>query len=314
MADTAIIPTEERTENDAVRAIIEHYLKPHTVSFMQPTEGGTVPMVLAPAGLRPVDLSEELDRYLVRPRRLKGKAILTTLQSFIDFADRYSQPNSALFASDDRSRPSITAVLNYNAEAADANVAGVAEFGDHVGHYDFPISDEWKAWKAKDGVAMSMGEFAVFLEERIVDVLNDGQDGGNERLRSYLTLTGARLASPTQLLTLSRGLKVHEQTKVAGAVNLDNGTGEVSFVSEHVDEQGDKLVIPNVFLVGLPVFRDGEGYRLAARLRYRRSGTGLTFSYELWRADIAFDDAFKGAVEKAQAATELPLFYGKPEA
>ncbi|WP_246152723.1 DUF2303 family protein [Sphingomonas montanisoli] len=65
--------------------------------------------------------------------------------------------------------------------------------------------------------------------------------------------------------------------------------------------------------MAIPVFRNDTFYRLAARLRYRKTGEGIVFWYDLWRADPTFDDAFTQAVARVAAGTELPVLYGKPE-
>ena len=61
------------------------------------------------------------------------------------------------------------------------------------------------------------------------------------------------------------------------------------------------------------MFRHGDPWRIAARLRYRKTDEGLVFWYELLRADLTFDTAIKEACERAAAATDLPLFFGAPE-
>ena len=71
--------------------------------------------------------------------------------------------------------------------------------------------------------------------------------------------------------------------------------------------------MPGLFLIGLPVFRHGQFYRLAARLRYNKTPAGLIFWFDLWRGDRAFDDAFNEACELVAIKTALPLLFGKPE-
>src|SRR3546814_13779715 len=114
-------------------------------------------------------------------------------------------------------------------------------------------------------------------------------------------------------MDLSVGLKVYEKANVSEAVNLASGEVQIQFTSEHVDGTGSPLKVPNLFLIAIPVFKNGQFYRLAARLRYRRAPEGLVFWYELWRADRAFDHAFRDSCERARVDTELPLLFGTPE-
>lgn len=319
-------------EAKAMRDAMEAYHKPtlQSVSAIA-LNSSVVPVMFAPHGMEKIDLTADLDRYLARPRRLKGTATLTSLASLIDFANRFKVPNSALFADDDRNTPGITVVTNYNVGGFSGGGDGgipevfaepVAEFGDHRGKYAFPLSDEWKAWQANNGKAMTSADFASFLEDRLVDVLDptDGAEVRNEMLAKYMAITDSKLASPQRLHAISRNLKINESSRVISAVNLQDGTGEISFALEQTVESGGeeavagvRMSIPNMFMIGLPVFRSGMFYRVAAHLRYRKEGGKVVFWYSLWRADIAFDDAFKHACEGAKVSTALPLFFGKPE-
>ena len=121
------------------------------------------------------------------------------------------------------------------------------------------------------------------------------------------------VASPARLVEISRGLTVHEKSKVEEQTNPATGEVTFHFSSEHVGANGQALKVPNVFLIAIPVFKHGMLYRIAARLRYRKGAEGLVFWFELWRADAAFDDAFGQACERVQVETELPLLFGRPE-
>ncbi len=257
----------------------------------------------------PIELADD---YLGRPRFRAGTATFTALDSFIDHANRFSSPESALFANDDRKNPSITSVLDYHPRGADT----YPDFGRHRGEHAFPLSDEWQAWMGANGQKMPMIEFAAFLENRIVDVLPyTGDDDLPEDLRKFIKLAGgaSAVASPERLVELSRGLTVNESSVLTSVINLSTGEGELMFRSEHADAAGEKLKVPSVFLLAIPVFRHDAAYRIGARLRYRKSSAGLLFFFELYRADFVFDDAFRRGCERAAAETELPLFFGSPE-
>lgn len=208
--------------------------------------------------------------------------------------------------------PAIEAVRRL---VEDHTTAKQITLGKHRAVFPFPLSDEWKAWQEQDKKPMSMIDFAAFLEDRIVDVLDmiPGEDSLPEDMQKFVNAIGGRIASPSRLLELSVGLKVHEKAAVSEAVNLASGEAQIQFVSEHVDASGAPLKVPNLFLIGIPVFRNGQFYRLAARLRYRKSSSGLLFWYDLWRADRVFDHAFRDGCERARVETDLPLLFGTPE-
>lgn len=273
---------------------------------------GGVTIAAVPEGAELQSVKALLDEYRTAPERKKGTANLTDAASFIAHVNRFKDAHSAVFAVNDRSRPALIGVLNYH-EAA----AGAPRFGDHRAAYAFPLSDEWKAWKAKNGVKMNQREFAEFLEDRIVDVLTPpdiSQDvPGVDAIIELSRLLGGSFAGPSKLLDLSRGMAVTADHKVKQAVNIGSGEVSVQFEEEHKDGSGAPLKVPSLFMIGIPVFVSGAAYRLPVRLRYRIKDGSLIWFYELFRAEKAFDDAFNETCARVAKETGLPLFYGQPE-
>ena len=71
------------------------------------------------------------------------------------------------------------------------------------------------------------------------------------------------------------------------------------------------LTIPKEFALGLRIFKNGEGYKLRARLKYRLAGGGVKFWYELDRPERAIEDAFAGSIEKVRTETGYTVLVGK---
>lgn len=294
-----------------VRELVDDHFIPKAVECVDPVTGATALALITKDGARPVPATMFSD-YLKAPRRRQGTATLTDLDSFIAHVKRFMDSESALFAIDDRSAPSIEAVLNYHHAGPAANAA--TRFGDHRSRHAFPLSDEWTAWTEADKKVFPMGEFAAFLEDRIIDVIvPDVGETLPDDLARFIAICGGNIATPTKLVELSRGLKVNENAVVREAINLSSGEGQIAFKVEHTGDNGERLNVPGLFLIGIPVFKGGVPYRLAARLRYRKTGEGLKFFFELWRADRVFDHAFREACHRAQSETGLPLLFGKPE-
>lgn len=274
---------------------------------------GEIIVAAVPEGSKLQSVKPLLDEFLTAPQRKKGSAKLTDVQSFVELVNRFKDENSALFAKRDPAAPQLTGVLNYH-EAS----AGSPRFGDHRAVYAFPLSKEWQAWMAGNGLKMKQAEFADFLENRILDVLvppDISQDV--ESVDTIVELSrglGGSFAGPSKLLDLSRGMAMNAEMKVKNAVNIGSGEVSVQFEETHLDGAGAPLKVPSLFLIGIPVFETGPLYRLAVRLRYRLAGGSIVWFYEIFRADKAFDDAFTEACSHAATETALPLFYGTPEA
>jgi hypothetical protein len=188
----------------------------------------------------------------------------------------------------------------------------------HRGQFNFPLSDEWKAWHNNNGQAnaLSMAGFAQFLEDRIVDVEHPADVSfANEKAQDFVDKLGGigKVASPIKLLELSRGLSINENSVISQNTKLQSGEGHITFSNEHIDTAtGLQVDIPSMFVITIPVFRNGACYRILARLRYRVQ-PNIAFWYDLWRTDIVFDDAFKEALEKVKSETGLPVLLGTPE-
>lgn len=280
------------------------------VEIVDPLDGTRAPAFITETGVKSLD-AEAFDQYRASPTRRKGTATFTRVDSFIEHVNRFKDEDSAIFANEDPKAPRLTAVLDYH-------VAGGFDkdprHGTHRSAYAFPLSPEWTAWFGKNAEAMSMVSFAAFLEDHIVDVLQEPGTLG-EAADAFVKATGGKFATPSKLIEIARGLQVNEKSVVKEARNLSSGEAEIVFDVEHTGADGKPLKLPNLFVIAIPVFkRSPVVYRLIARLRYRKTGEGLVFWFELWRPDLVFTDAFEEAVEEVRTKTELPVFLGSPEA
>lgn len=266
---------------------------------------GTAPAVLVlPTGKTAQSIKSLLDEYRTAPERKTGTAQLSTLQSFADHVNRFSDEHSALFADDNAQSPKLVGVLNYH-----ESKAGSPRFGDHRAVYAFPLSVEWIRWTRTN--PMTQGQFAAFIEDHIADVLDPGKIG--EDMWAFCEQLEIVLAQPSALMALSKGLSVYVDGKVTNNVNLADGTGAIAFSEDHKDAAGAPLRVPRGFAVGIPVFTGGERYALPIRLRYRVVAGKVTWELVPHRVQQAFRHAVTEACTKAAELTKLPLYYGTPE-
>jgi len=254
--------------------------------------GGTVGM-----------LANILENYRQRPARRKGIAKVTTLASFIDLANRHKSEHSALFASTRWPGPSLTAVINYH------ELQGTPANLDHRVVYDFPITDEMKAWIEFNGNLLEQAKFAEFLEEHAAELAAPLQAEVNE----YERLFKERFATPNHLIALSRNLEVYVGAKVKRGERLQSGERTVEFVEEHTNGKGEKVEIPGIFMVSVPAFLDGDPVRIPARLRYRIAGGSIHWGYQLYRWEYWLRNQVQTDLLRAAEKTGLPAFEGDPE-
>ena len=286
-------------------------------------------IVAVRAGYKLESLKPLFDAVRKRPERIEGTAVMLDLASFIAHVNRFKNPATGLFANPDRTAPSLTAVIDYHdaVRGDDPMIAfhsvPLPSFCVHRTTYHFPLSEEWTAWTSKSGVKMNQAEFAEFLEDRIGDVLvpptqakidEDEKAGVESASIALVRKLGGRYATPQALVELSRGLAVHQNERVKAAVNISTGEVQVAYEAAHQNEAGEALRVPNLFLIGIPVFRLGAPYEVAVRLRYRLAGGQIAWFFELYRADKVFEHAVTEAAAEASRETGLAILMGKPEA
>ncbi|WP_062111092.1 DUF2303 family protein [Aureimonas sp. AU40] len=243
------------------------------------------------------------------PEFRRGQAKALTLDSFIALVNRHKVPDtSVVFADSNWKAPSLTAVIDYHQteNAADTDAPG---WGKHRVHYPFPLSEEWKRWIKDDGQPMEQAEFAAMIEDRMTE-LAAPDDGLRIMVERDFQTT---VATPSQLITLSRGLQINVESKVKDMRTLQSGASQVVFEETHTGADGQPLAVPGVFVIRVSPFFMGDPILIPVRLRYRvRSGKIMWF-YQIYRPDASITEAVRAAMQDVAAKTELQVFEGTPE-
>lgn len=229
------------------------------------------------------------------PARKRGRSSHHRLDSFVAHVNRNKVPPfSALWANVEKTE--VSAIYNYHGpQDAPEGVAGLAGWCDYSARYSMPLADQWLFWTARAGKAMSQGEFADLIDERMADLAS-----------------GEGFAVPAELLELARNLRIH--TEGTFRRSMDPTTGESALVCKTEHTQ-NSTPIPRAFALGIPVFRAGAAYHVECRVRFRLQNGVALFSFEIHRqADILLD-AFSEAVDRiAKLCEDVPVFWGVPEA
>jgi uncharacterized protein YfdQ (DUF2303 family) len=168
-------------------------------------------------------------------------------------------------------------VLNDHGQGVDSMPA----WRDFRVSYKAELSCEFAAWHKNDRKVMGQEEFAVFLEDNVADI---SESTGETMLQVALTLQA--------------------KTEVAFSSHrrLDNGQVPLSY-TENIDARAGnaEVTIPREFALGLRLFKNGDGYKVCARLKYRLGAGKVEFWYELDRVENAIEDAFNTYVEQERA-------------
>lgn len=282
--------------------------------------GGGIKAASVPAGRTLQSVKKFADEYLERPERRSGVAQLQDLGSFVDWTNRHKDAASVLRCQMSPTEPALHVEIDYHeaGPAALASVDGKARFRKFGAHYTMPLDKRWKTWTAISGKAMGQAAFASFLEDNMMDLVGtstsaDGQGALVSNLPAevarFIALNGGKCGEPEDVVQLSKGLDVYADTKVADRVNLQSGETSFTFEEKHRGAP-DAVVVPQLFLIAIPVFYLGDLYRVPVRLRYRLHEGKLLWVPTLWQVEEIFDKAVRDAAAEAKKQTELPLFFG----
>lgn len=244
-----------------------------------------------------------LEEHRIAPERRRGTACTDTLASFIDLINRHKDDGSVIFGKARWPEPKLTGIMNYH------DVDNDARFSDHRVEYAFPLTDEFKAWVDANKKGMEQADFAAFIEEHAQEVASptDGEKAEYERFFNE------KIATPSELIVLSRHLEVFVSATVKQGVRLQTGERTVEFREEHQNAKGEAVVIPGIFIVSVPAFVDGEKVRIPTRLRYRIKGGDIIWFYDLYRWETVLREQVQRDLIEAAKQTGLPHFEGSAE-
>lgn len=286
-------------------------------------------MLAIPEGRKLEDITPQITAAMERfqPLRRRGTARMQTLESLIDWANRFKGDTSALFANPDMTQPSLTCIANYHdggGHTTDGREA-TARHCDHRGIYSFPLSKQWNAWRAVSVKPLDKDELGEFIEENAMDILDptpailskrtsEDHESWENRMIDLAAQLQGRFGTLAQLLQMSKSFQIHQASNLSVSTNRDTGEASIQFTDEHNDAEGRPLQIPNLLMITIPVFESGAPYRMAVRFRYQKTGSQVKFRLQLHNVQRVFDACFDEAIQTAASATDLPLFLGTPEA
>lgn len=274
-------PIEALALADQLLNTLASTLKPHQI-------GETVHMVV-PSGYTVVDLTKARDLREPYDVRKRGTAQLLDLPSFITYCkDQAATGTGYIYANTDAR--SFTAVFN------DYHAVHHAGWRDHRAHFAAAFTPEFRRWQEHNGSgkAKSQTEFAEFIEDNMADLV-------------------APYAQ--QLLDVATTIQAKTDINFSSAKRLQDGQVQLGYTEVINASAGadGALTIPREFELGLRLFKNGDGYKLRARLKYRLASGNVKFWYELDRPERAIEDAFAGYIQTVQESSGYAVLIGSPD-
>lgn len=237
------------------------------------------PYVLVPEGYR----YEGKEEILAAPLRKRGATTLHDAVSFIAVVNDQKGDATRLYST--INPPTFQAV--FNDHAADAG------WRDHAARYNAPLSPEWKTWNGMTGRHQNQTDFAQFIETNLPDIAEP---------------VGA------VVLEVARTLEAKKKVNFASSVRLSDGSTQFTYEEDvQGSAQKGQMQVPEVFVLAIPVFENGELWKVEAQLRYRIADGGkLTIWYELVRPHKVIEAAVKELRTTIATETGLPILVGAP--
>ena len=233
---------------------------------------GYVPYVVVPNEYH----VEGLDKYQRNPARLQQTVSVFNTKSFTEYFTDYCNEDSRIFV--DVQKPAIVAVLDYH-------IAGVTPTPNWTMHrlfYQFRETTEWKTWAASNKKAMTQADFAHFIEDNVLEVVQP---------------------PAAQMIEIARSLEAKKNVNFSSSIRLSNGEVQLNY-EETINATAAKgsLGVPETFELGIKPFEGADSYALTARLRFKFNQGGLVLWYDLVRPHKVIEDAVNTVVAAIEAS------------
>lgn len=259
---------------DALNAPTAQLVRDLTASNDTIKEAGETTHLVLPPNYQQVDITKAIELAQDAPNRKRGTVSLGDLPSLLAYMkDQGCQPCGYVYADPDAR--TITAVFNDAKEGPG--------WRDHRAVFTALLTPEAKRWIDKNGYVFGQSEFAEFIEDNLADL--QGEEG-------------------QKLLTVATTIAASTGINFSSAKRLQDGQTQLTY-NESINATAGAdgaLAIPKTFTLGLRLFKNGAGYKLTARLKYRLHSGAVKFFYELERYENAIDDAFGDYIQQLRDA------------
>jgi uncharacterized protein YfdQ (DUF2303 family) len=247
-----------------------------------PAGDGVEPIALLPQGGGGFRI-ESLEKYRTSLDRVRQSVCVLTAESFVAYWTRFAKDDSVIFADEPSGR--YVAIIDYHTRNGDPR------FCQHGVVYQTQPSLEWETWIGCNGKSMPQADFARFVEDNYIDVVEPAH---------------------ADMIAVATNLNAKKSVEFASSTSLQ--TGEVQFlyqekISGTADKRQGSIKIPEKFVVEIPVLLGDIRVRIEARFRYRIEEGKLRMWYDLHRPEHHKVAAIRRATEQIRKGLPDAPFY-----
>jgi uncharacterized protein YfdQ (DUF2303 family) len=257
---------------------------------VQKLDGGSLPFFMTPTGPK---AAPELifNDYADRPQRIKSNIGVLDSQSFCEYFEAFSDPDSRVFAYEPNL--TVTGIIDYHNEQPSV----APRWGQHRVTLTLKKSPEWERWKGSDNKHFTQQEFAEFLEQNAIDITNP---------------------RPADMMEVARDLQATTEVEFGAGVRMNDGQVRFKYTETTKSSVGaSQLAVPEGFTISLPVFVGGSRVDMGALLRFRVKEGHLVIWYTLVRPEEVMRTAFmqsRDAIQLTLGVSGVTIINGQPAA
>lgn len=242
--------------------------------------------VMVPKEFKREDITDAVEKAQPVPTRKRGAVALKDVTSFVAYCEDQGCASTGYIYADPDAR-TMTAVFNDHRNIDDGG------WRDHRATLKAEYTPEFERWLRNSGQHKSQTDFAEFIEDNFADVAGDD----------------AQL-----LLNVATTIQAKTDINFSSAKRLESGQVQLTYneVINATAGANGALTIPKTFTLGLRLFKNGAGYLIKARLKYRLGQGGVKFWYELDRPEKSVEDAFAGYIEQVTKDSGYAVLLGTP--
>lgn len=245
--------------------------------------------LLTPKGMDAREVTDPHGVALPTGSRIIQQVEVQTLDSLVEYVNRFKTPNTILLADVEANR--IVALLDFHRAAETAGLENpLADYVSHRVTLRLPFSVEWGIWTDAHGKLVDQQEFAQFIEENACDVAAP---------------SGADLLEVAQDIRLVRSADFRRAVRASGQME------RFEFSETEEARTGAGIEVPARFELSLPVYFGHRDTELYAFLRFKKVENVLRLGVALNRSEDVRQAMFREIVLDAGLRTDRPAMFGK---
>lgn len=271
-------------DNEVVQTLID---QGKAIAAVQVVAGGNIPFAIVPNGYSVRALGDMVyNEHSPTPERIKQKVGVLDPESFTEYWDLFSDPNSRIFA--DESKLTVQAILDFHGAKE-----GGPRWGQHQVTLTLRQSEEWKRWTAYNNKHLTQVEFAEFLEQNSIDITKP---------------------TPAAMMEVATDLQAKTDVEFGSGVKSADGSVKFKYTETTKASVGaGNLSVPDQFIVTISPFVGGDRIDVQALLRFRTNAGKLVFWFTLIRPEEVIRKAFMAARDKIATKLGVVILNGNPQ-